>query len=260
MPPIAVAFAIVFGLVASFEVAFRLTRRARLRAAAQAADPDKAKGKEDDSFGTLQGAVLGFLGLLLGFSFAGASSRFLDRQELIAKEANAIGTAFLRADLLDEPFRKQMQEALEQYTQHRIAVGQRMSEGGVDIAAAMAEVAAFHTRIWAAARDGALAKPAVLNLVIGVTNEVLDIHDERIAAARKHLPTFLLVLLCICSVMAMATLGVQEGRSGSRNLPMTASVIVLVAATLWATLDLDHPRLGLIRLSDLPLQELSFRR
>ena len=89
---VAIAFALVFGLVAALIVGDVLGRRvSRDRSASVGAQ-----------VGAIQGAMLGLLGLFLGFSFAGAAGRFMERQDLIVREANAIGTAYLRADLLDE--------------------------------------------------------------------------------------------------------------------------------------------------------------
>jgi len=94
------------------EVGFRVGRRA------------KAKVPEADSpqLGTVQGAILGLLGLLLGFSFAAAGGRFIERHDLIVAEANAIGTASLRADLFDEPYRGQYRKLLRDYTTNRMAM------------------------------------------------------------------------------------------------------------------------------------------
>jgi len=75
---------------------------------------DSRAGRRRDAPGRpLQGAILGLLGLLLAFSFAAAGARFLERQDLIVQEANAIGTAYLRADLLDELYRSELRAALK---------------------------------------------------------------------------------------------------------------------------------------------------
>jgi hypothetical protein len=90
---VSVAVGILLVLFASLEAGFRFGRARGSDAGASA------------QIGTVQGALLGLLGLLLGFSFAAAGARFIERQDLIVSEANAIGTAYLRADLLEEPFR-----------------------------------------------------------------------------------------------------------------------------------------------------------
>src|SRR5690349_19761567 len=93
---------LVLVLLASLELGFRAGRRPR--------DQDaRAAGQ----VGVIQGAMLGLLGLLLAFSFAAAGSRFLERQSYIVAEANAIGTAHLRADVLREPHRAELRTALK---------------------------------------------------------------------------------------------------------------------------------------------------
>lgn len=242
---------IAVGLIASFliaiELGFRLGR-SRVRGS------DASKAIET---GAIQGAMLGLLGLLLGFCFAGAASRFIERQDLIVAEANAISTAFLRADLIDEPHAGQLRSALADYVDHRLGLANRIAFGfqPQDIEA----VAALHARIWNAASAGALARPAAMLAVVGPVNEVIDLHATRISAGRKHLPAVVLGLLYACSVLTLAVIGYSCGLARRRSLTLTSVIAVLVAASLWVTMDLDYSRIGLIRASDAPLAELKLR-
>jgi hypothetical protein len=238
-----VAVALLAGLVLALEAGYRLGKRVPADGGAQV--------------GAVQGAVLGLLGLLLGFSFAGAAARYIEKQDLIVREANAIGTAHLRADLLDEPHRSALKEHLARYVEHRIALSRNLQLGLPP--AALAEIAAFHRDIWSAARAGVEAKPAAIVAVLPPVNEVLDLNATRLSAGRRHLPTLVLLLLVLCSALAMAVIGYGSGRSAHRNLPITVSLAALISAALWITIDLDHPRAGLIRLEDTPLVELNLR-
>lgn len=217
----------------------------------------KEEGKEGSGqVGAAQGATLGLLGLLLGFSFSGASARFLERQDLITAEANAIGTAYLRADLLDEPQRKELRGSLQRYTEHRLEWSKhvrRGAEGTPD-----AEVARLHEAIWAAAIGGVNAKPGTMVGVLPPVNEVIDLHSLRIAAGRKHLPILVLGLLVVSSVLAMAVMGYGSGLTRRRHTVLLASLAVVIGIALWTTIDLDHPRAGVIQLSDAPLEALKF--
>jgi hypothetical protein len=235
----------LFGLLlASLEVGFRAGRHA-------ARDADaRASGQ----VGALQGAVLGLLGLLLAFSFAAAGARFLERQDLIVAEANAIGTAFLRADLLDEPHRSQLRAALARYTERRLEISSRL-RGGIE-PGALQEVERMHAQIWSAAVAGVGARPGSALAVLPPVNEVIDLHATRLAAGRKHLPSLVLGLLIVSSALAIGTIGYGCGMGGSRRAPMTSSLALLIGAALWITIDLDHPRGGLLRLSDAPLEAL----
>ena len=80
----------------------------------------------------------------------------------------------------------------------------------------------------------------------------------RVAAARKHIPYAVLGLLFLCSAISVAVIGYGCGLDERRRAPMTVSLTVIIAASLWITYDLDHPRRGLLRLSDAPLEALKF--
>ncbi len=241
------------GLLALLSLALELGFRSGRRASAK--EPDaRAAGQ----VGAIQGAVLGLLGLLLAFSFSAAGARFLERQDLIVQEANAIGTATLRADLLEAPHASALRAALRRYTEHRIAVAGHLRTGlePDDVA----EVDRLQADIWRAATAGIAPRPEAILGVLPPVNDVLDLHSLRLAAGRKHLPLLVLGLLIACSGLAMAVIGFGCGLGGRRRAPLTVSLTLLIGATLWITIDLDHPRAGLLQLSDAPLRALKFDR
>jgi hypothetical protein len=242
---ISIAASILAVLLIALEGGFRFGRHAKR-------EREAATGGQ---LGAVQGAVLGLLGLLLGFSFAGAASRFLERQDLIAQEANAIGTAYLRADLLDEPQRTELQTALRDYAAHRLEVSQRLRHGMTQVDAE--RIGALHDRIWRAASAGVAAKPGELMAVVPPVNEVIDLHSLRVAAGHKHLPALVLGLLAACSTLAMLGIGYGCGLSERRHPLLTWSLSLLIATALWTTIDLDYPRAGLIQANDAPLRSLN---
>jgi hypothetical protein len=241
-----VAVALLGLLLLSLEAGFRVGRRTGRDADVHASG----------QVGAVQGALLGLLGLLLAFSFGAAGTRFLDRQDLIVREANAIGTASLRADLLDEPQRAELRAALKSYTGHRLAVSASL-RAGLD-PSVLAEVERLQARIWRAAIAGVAARPAFALAILGPVNEVIDVHALRLAAGRKHLPSLVLGVLIACSALAISVIGYGCGLGGRRRAPMTVPLAFLIAAALWITLDLDHPRAGLLQISDAPLAALEF--
>jgi hypothetical protein len=250
MNPIVQDMAIAAGLlallIAALEVGFRVGRSAL-------ADADaRASGQ----IGAIQAALLGLLGLLLAFSFAAAGSRFLERQDLIVSEANAIGTAYLRADLLDEPHRSELRAALKAYTEYRIALSSRLRTGIGP--AAVADIDRQHARIWSAAIAGVAARPASMLAVLPPVNEVIDLHATRVAAGEKHLPMLITGLLIACSMLAIADIGYGNGVGGRRRAALTVPLAILIGVALWITIDLDQPRAGLLQLSDEPLKAVRF--
>jgi hypothetical protein len=110
--------------------------------------------------------------------------------------------------------------------------------------------------IWAAARAGVADRPAVALAVLGPVNEVIDLHTVRLAAGRKHLPLPVVGLLVACSLLAIGVIGYGNGLGGERSATLTVPLVILISSALWITIDLDHPRAGLIQLSDAPLAAL----
>ena len=243
---IAAGLALLLLLVASLEIGFRAGARA-------ASDPSARSGGD---IGAIQGALLGLLGLLLAFSFGAAGARFLERQDLIVQEANAIGTAYLRADLLDQPARSQMREVIKRYTALRIEVSGRLSAGLRE--ADQVENDRLQALMWSAARDGVLAKPAFAVAVLDPVNQVIDLHTTRLAAARKKLPSLVLGLLIASSALSVGVIGYGAGLSGRRRLMLSIALIIVIAMALWITIDLDNPRAGFLQISDEPLKALRF--
>jgi hypothetical protein len=244
---LSVAMALLVVLVAALETGVRAGCRKALTRTGEGVSSQTP---------AIQGAILGLLGLLLAFSFAAAGTRFLERQDLITQEANAIGTAYLRADLLAEPERSELRAALRDYTHRRLAVSRKVVF--VMDPADVAEFSRMHDGIWSAARAGVAARPAALLAVLNPVNEVIDLHTTRLAASRKNLPLPVLGLLVLCSVLATAITGYACGIADRRRSPLSVALTLLIGAALWITIDLDYPRVGLLRLDDAPLEELSF--
>ena len=180
----------------------------------------------------------------------------MERQDLIAQEANAIGTCWLRAGLLEEPHGSELRAALQAYTAHRLGLAERMPRGwepGV-----LAEIEPHHGRIWSAASAGIARRPELALALLGPVNELIDLHSLRVAATLKHVPTLVMGLLVACSLLAVLVIGYGCGADGQRRWMLTISLTILISTSLWITIDLDHPRRGLLRLSDAPLQALKF--
>lgn len=224
-------------LVGAFELGFRVGRRRETTA-------------EAGSLGTVQGAILGLLALLLGFSYSGAASRFLDRQLLIVQEANAIGTAALRADLLEEPHRTRLKERLRDYSLARVEMhGEFDSPPDSPL---RRKVEQLQQELFTAAADGIRSTPVLGGPVLNPVNELIDLHTTRLAAQRRHLPLPIFALLILCAAVSLAGVGYGNGPLGRRE-PLSYGLVFLVAATLWITFDLDFPRIGLIRIDQTPL-------
>lgn len=242
-----VASALLGAVALGLEVGFRLGRRA-------ARDKAKPEGIE---VGAVQGAALGMLGLLLGFSFAGASGRFVDRQDLIVREANAVGSAGAVFALADAALAGEARAVLDRYVRARLEQGRSIRAGEIDDPALDRELRGAVDALWGLAGRAAERTPALAVPVINAVTAIDDVHDARDAARRRHLPGPVMGLLVACAALAVATIGFGSGLGGRRNLVMTAPLVLLIVATLWTTIDLDFPRAGMIRVDDAALGRLA---
>ena len=198
---------------------------------------------------TVEGAIYGLLGLLVAFTFSGAASRFEARRLLTIQEANAIGTAYLRLDLLPVAAQPALREKFRSYAEARLAVFRVLP----DLAASNAQATratALQQEIWngttAALREAA---PAATLLLLPALNEMIDVSTSRAVALSTHTP---LIILGALSMMAMfCSLLVGYGLAGSKPFNMVLHMVgfaSVMTATIFVIVDLDYPRVGLIRL------------
>ena len=135
----------------------------------------------------LVGSMLGLLALLLAFSFSMALDRYEERRHLVMQEANAIGTAYLRTQLLDEPHRSRLSKLLIDYTDNRIKLGDRLAGPRPSYLATNDQLL---TEIWAAvtaARESALTH-GITTALLMTFNEVIDLDTERKVARQVRMP------------------------------------------------------------------------
>ena len=198
---------------------------------------------------TIETAIYALLGLMIAFTFSGAASRFDTRRLLTVQEANTIGTAYLRLDLLPTAAQPALREKFREYAAERIARYQALP----DIRASEAHAArseALQNEIWTGAvtaLEG--AEVAAPLLLLPALNEMIDITSTRAIMLQTHTQwpvlAALLVLTLICSMLT----GYGLPRKRTRGVPLhTLGFAIVLTATLYVIIDLDHPRAGLIQL------------
>lgn len=215
----------------------------------------RASGLDAAQLGTVQGGLLGLFGLLLAFSFASAAGRFVDRQELILQESNAIGTAYLRADLLPPPHADALRTALKSYVTARVAFHDAGSDREA-VRATITRAEQLHAAIWLAGVAGVGETPTATVVVMQALNEVIDLHAARVDALHRHLPAAVVLLLLVTAMLVAASTGFGTGLTGVRHVWGSIAFVVVTAAVLALTLDLDFPRAGFVRVGQLPMLEL----
>lgn len=208
---------------------------------------------ERDEIGTLTGAALGLLALLLGFSFSLALSRYDARRLLLLEEANAIGSTANFALMLPQPAQKQILGLLRDYTNVRIDLGTRNDSEELDREATRS--VDLQTRLWQQAVAVTAADPQSLPVYrfVQSLNEVNNVHERRITALRYRVPGEVMVTLIGVAMMAMGFTGYHAGLTGSRRHMPTLIMSVTIAVVIVLIIDLDTPARGLIRVPDQPL-------
>ena len=195
------------------------------------------------------GAVFGLLGLLLAFTFSGAASRFDDRRNQIVEEANAIGTAYLRLDLMPASAQPAMRELFRRYLDARLAVYRKLP----DVEAAMVELTqskALQAQIWSQAvaavhMEGSRSSGDLL--LLPALNRMIDITVVRTMAMQMHPPEIIYILLFGLSLAAALLAGHSMAADKSRSWIHMIAFAAVLAVAVNVTINLEHPRLGLVR-------------
>jgi hypothetical protein len=211
------------------------------------------------SVGSLETAVFGLLGLMIAFTFSGALNRFDLRRAQVVDEVNAIGTAWLRVDLLPASAQPRMREMFRTYVDSRIAAYRKLP----DVAAAQQEVARsqkMQNEIWAdavAAARVADARPGTDLLVIPALNQMFDLASARIAATQIHPPTIIYAMLIGLALASALLAGYQ---AATENDPIHRfGFALIIAFTIYVILDIEYPRLGFVRIDAIDELMLNLR-
>jgi hypothetical protein len=236
---LALAFAagLFVGIILLLEVGRRLGRTR------EAKDQEGARA----GLGAVEGAVFALLGLLIAFTFSGAASRFDARRELIVQEANAIGTAWLRLDLLPANAQAELRDFFRHYLDARLAVYQKLP----DLEAASAELSkanALQGQIWGKSVAACRQSPGPLNAqLIPALNEMFDIATTRTMAARMHPPALIFVMLAVLALISALLAGYAMAGGRARNWIHILGFALIMSTTAYVILDLEFPRLGIFR-------------
>lgn len=229
------------GLFAAMLIFLEVGRRVGARRLLQEGDAARA------GFGVVEGAVFALLGLLVAFTFSGASARFDERRNLVVDEANAIGTAYLRIDLLPAAAQGEMRDRFRRYLDARLAVYRAFP----DIESARAELVRandLQNEIWTrAVAESAGSQPATM-LLLPALNQMFDITTTRSMAAKSHPPPVLFGLLFGFALLSALLAGNAMAGARSRHWLHSTTFAFALAGAVYVILDMEYPRLGLIRI------------
>ncbi|MGA2687081.1 MAG: hypothetical protein ABSE85_03320 [Candidatus Korobacteraceae bacterium] len=202
------------------------------------------KDDERDDFNTVQAATLTLLGLIIGFSFSMAISRYDQRKNYEEAEANAIGTEYVRAGLLPAADAARVRGQLRRYLELRILYYQTRNDR--ELQQIDADTAQLQNEMWSAVQVPAVAQPSpVIALAVAGMNDVLNSQGYTQAAWWNRIPTSAWALMIAMAICCNVLIGYGARGAGVKSgllivLPLVAAVAFLLIA------DIDSPRRGFI--------------
>jgi len=202
-----------------------------------------------DSEGVILASTFALLGLIFAFTFSASVERYDQRKQEVIMEANAIGTAFLRADLIADPGRTEIKRTLLDYARLRIPPeeGKLGPDKQKELIKLPSEIISGLWPITMAAISRSPQSGAVEISLVNSVNEAIDQSAVRNAAVLDRLPAAILWMLVLISMFVMAEAGYKAGLSGRISRPRYIGFVMVLALVMAAIADYDRPQEGLIR-------------
>jgi len=232
--PLLYSLLLFLGMLVMLEVGRLLARRRR---------------EGPDGLNTIEAAVFALFGLLIAFTFSGAAARFQEKRMLVADEAGAIRTAYLRVDLAAREQQTALRELFRQYLDSRLETYRKLP----DYKAASAErsrAKQIQAQRWSASVAAGKTRAPVTFLLLPTLNDMFHIAETRTMELQNHPPPVVYALLfglgLLCSVLAGFRIGFGPKRDWLHILTFAAFTTVII----YTMLDVEYPRVGLIQLKD----------
>lgn len=246
---------VILGLtIGARELGRWLGRRNKRLQAAQETSDGESEEEVAEAEGYIIGAIFGLLALMVGFTFSIAQDRFDNRRAWGAEEATAIATAYMRADLFDEPDRTRLRTAIREYTHLRVVGDAHSDEAGDQ---QLAQSDRMRPRLWSETRAAVfpVRTTELGSYFVEAMNGLFEVGTRRAVASRAYVPARIINVLIIYLLVASATLGFLMGdRRGLRKASTLLLALFVLAISL--ILDLDRPRAGAIRVPQRALEEV----
>jgi len=212
-----------------------------------------AENEAREDFKMVLAASLTLLGLIIGFSFSMAVSRYDLRKSYEEEEANAIGTAYVRADLLPPADAARLRALLSQYLGQRIEFYNTRDREHLQL---NAQTTQTQRELWSVVQGAANAQPSALTaLAAAGMNDVLNAQGYTQAAWWNRIPRAAWALMVLIAMLCNMMLGYAAGRLKVRTVLAILPLVVSVAFFLIA--DIDSPRSGVIHVTPQNLLSLA---
>jgi hypothetical protein len=197
---------------------------------------------------TVENSVFALMGLLIAFTFYGAGSRFDARRNLLVQEANAIGTTYLRLDLLPPDTQPELRQEFRRYVHSRLDVYRNVADGET-LEAAIDQSSALQRSVWKKTVDATKGSgPAEKSLVLTPLNEMIDVTTEQTAALVTHPPLAVFAMLALMVVASSALVGYSTASAEVRDWTSSVIFALTMSVALYVILDYEFPRVGFIRI------------
>jgi hypothetical protein len=202
----------------------------------------------------LVAGILGLLAFMVAFTFGVAASHFDARRQALHDEVNAIRTAYLRADLLQEPQRTEIRNLLRQYVDARL---EGKLSGKIEEAITRSEE--LQDQLWSqavAAKENTLNTAFIGNFIQSL-NEVISIHSRRVATVLEaRIPDIIWFVIYAITMLASASIGYHAGLTRSRRVPVAPALILAFSVVILLIADLDRPLSGYLEVDQQAMSDL----
>ena len=235
------AFALFLGVLGGLRLGWRIGRK-RLTAEGEGGHAGLA---------AVEGAIFGLVGLLIAFTFTGAASRFDQRRQLITQQVNALGTAWLRLDLVGGSGGDELRDLLRRYVDAEVEVWRNLDDGARQ-EAALKRVDSLQNKLWTKAVAVTKAdKTQPLTLaILPPLNEVFDLATSRALATRQHPPLAIYLMLTLLVLVGSLLAGFGMAKASTQSRLHVYGFAAVLAVSIYLILDMELPRFGLIRVDD----------
>lgn len=248
-------FGIAIGLFAVLILMLEIGRRLGIKKA------EKHGADARTGVGVVDSAVYGLLALLIGFSFNGAANRFDSRRSIVATQVNTIGTAWQRLDLLPPESQGEIRDAFRRYVDTLLA---SFADNQQDLTTVLLEPPALRRAaddLWGRAVAACITPPGekARMLVLPALNEAFGVVESERLARRIHPPSMIFVMLALTASAAALFAGYGIANKSTRNWLFMIGVAATISVAVFVIIELEYPRLGLVRIDEMDRALLELR-
>jgi hypothetical protein len=242
-PSVILGISVLVGLFLGMVLFLEAGHRLRLKIMA------KHPGKSMAGMGVVEGALFALMGLVIAFTFSGAAGRFDSKRQLIVDEANNIGTAYLRIDLLPDSVQPELKEKFRQYVDARLESYEALPTVG-GVMPHMETATELQQDIWKLSINATkvASNPQAALLLLPALNAMFDIANTRAMATQLHPPPIIFVLLATLALVCSLLAGFGMAESSTRSWIHIAAFAIVLTITVYVIIDMEYPRVGFIRI------------